>query len=855
MNFKQSLEALAPAVKGKGAGAAVRLALAAALAAYVALLFTAPSAEAPIAPQSIIAQGERGYAAPAPKLIGLGINARPDDSEHPTRSRVILLEDGKPLGPSHSIHADIADVGRGRFSHWGDAIIFSSSDGADPRTSGRIYTARAPFAMPGWLHFLAAAAAISLAVMLRAGQMVARGWRAVDRVDRLFAGAGGVAAVLISLAAFSPRVERDVGPADILPFEGFAYKTSAPALAGGFPGSLYRINSDSVSEPRRSSLSVFELGVKLGPGHSAHDKIASEGAGRFSHWGGIVDFSASDGSDPRKNNRPYRVVARASLSPWIAAALGVAALAMAARALQLVSRGEGGLARVRRILDVAFIAISAGAGAIVVADVWSVSGFFPLIYNDSPSYLYSPLQRGYLMKALLELAVATPFGARAIVVMNVALFLAAAVKLGISIGKVCGFLGAGALAAALILIQPSLIEMLPAMLSEPMFLGFIMLHLAFALDWLRAERPRDIALSALMAGLAILVRPAGYGLAAGFLLLLLAARNSSMRRVVLAGATLAVTLFCGALPNYFNYGVFSTQAIGGFAMLGHVIQLADGTERYRDPEIAAAVLAAAKGHSTVGNAPWPLAHARKSAEEYNRILFNDAVAPTAEIVAARRDVTPTPKMGETMPQDLLAEIDADLSDMATAIVRRHPVPYAGHAAANLCFAWWNLFALTPSIGENASAFGLQSRAKVSASPTLQRAFRTAVYPSEKALARWRKAEGVTFLSERIYDPLRPTLHAMLPIVALLTATGAIGLVLRLFQRRSSNLLWLCFAYISTQLWAYFGLVALAQPAVPRYAAIGTIFMFPALALFASSAVATLAGGRSQAGAAAAPASP
>ena len=30
-------------------------------------------------------------------------------------------------------------VGGGRFSHWGDQLYFSTSDGSDPRGNGRIY--------------------------------------------------------------------------------------------------------------------------------------------------------------------------------------------------------------------------------------------------------------------------------------------------------------------------------------------------------------------------------------------------------------------------------------------------------------------------------------------------------------------------------------------------------------------------------------------------------------------------------------------------------------------------------------------------------------------------------------------
>lgn len=61
----------------------------------------------------------------------------PDDRME--RSRLMLLENGKPL-KAHQAHAAIHREGLGRFSHWGaQGLLFSSSDNSDPRTNGREY--------------------------------------------------------------------------------------------------------------------------------------------------------------------------------------------------------------------------------------------------------------------------------------------------------------------------------------------------------------------------------------------------------------------------------------------------------------------------------------------------------------------------------------------------------------------------------------------------------------------------------------------------------------------------------------------------------------------------------------------
>ncbi|HEX6441777.1 MAG TPA: methyltransferase domain-containing protein [Stellaceae bacterium] len=64
-----------------------------------------------------------------------------DTSVSPARSPLMLLEDQERLGPPHAGHAMIREIGRGAFSHWGQALYFSTSDNSDPQTNGRNYRA------------------------------------------------------------------------------------------------------------------------------------------------------------------------------------------------------------------------------------------------------------------------------------------------------------------------------------------------------------------------------------------------------------------------------------------------------------------------------------------------------------------------------------------------------------------------------------------------------------------------------------------------------------------------------------------------------------------------------------------
>jgi peptidoglycan/LPS O-acetylase OafA/YrhL len=89
---------------------------------------------------------ESGFAywGPAP-TFGWIYGFNNDDSEHPAQSNLVLLEDGQPLGPAHTIHDAVRRTGGGGYSHWGstwrDHIIFSTSDNSNPLSNRRRYMA------------------------------------------------------------------------------------------------------------------------------------------------------------------------------------------------------------------------------------------------------------------------------------------------------------------------------------------------------------------------------------------------------------------------------------------------------------------------------------------------------------------------------------------------------------------------------------------------------------------------------------------------------------------------------------------------------------------------------------------
>lgn len=146
-------------------------AMALALVACFAALFWRKIERVTLDPAAISDYGEAGAAVtlrlPDPPIW---LTTRSDVARPHNKSRLVLLEDDRPLAAPHSLHAEIAEKGAGRYSHWGtvskdgDWLIFSASDSTDPRTNGRKYEAIRELGLNASLRAAMLIAALSMAV-------------------------------------------------------------------------------------------------------------------------------------------------------------------------------------------------------------------------------------------------------------------------------------------------------------------------------------------------------------------------------------------------------------------------------------------------------------------------------------------------------------------------------------------------------------------------------------------------------------------------------------------------------------------------------------------------------------------
>jgi len=81
----------------------------------------------------------RAWTVDVRKRAGWPWQAHGDDLFDRNRSDALLYEDGRPLGPPHTQIDQVEAIGGGSYAHWGRKLLFSTSDGSDPRGNGREY--------------------------------------------------------------------------------------------------------------------------------------------------------------------------------------------------------------------------------------------------------------------------------------------------------------------------------------------------------------------------------------------------------------------------------------------------------------------------------------------------------------------------------------------------------------------------------------------------------------------------------------------------------------------------------------------------------------------------------------------
>ncbi|MBK1644908.1 hypothetical protein CKO25_09645 [Thiocapsa imhoffii] len=196
--------------------------------------------------------------------------------------------------------------------------------------------------------------------------------------------ATGLLLVLLALTlrTLERPVELTLAPDAIVPVAGHAFQID---LKRTLPWPWQPL-SDHLGNPYRSALLLFEDGVQLGPPHAEFDAVQQIGHG-YLHWGRLLIFASSDGSDPRANGRSYHArlsagVAHALLlrlanGGTVLAVIGLAGWLWSARAKLAHAGWSGGRRLWRRLPDYGVAALIpsllSGLALLLAPPLWNGS--------------------------------------------------------------------------------------------------------------------------------------------------------------------------------------------------------------------------------------------------------------------------------------------------------------------------------------------------------------------------------------------------------------------------------------------------------------------------------------------------
>jgi hypothetical protein len=485
--------------------------------------------------------------------------------------------------------------------------------------------------------------------------------------------------------------------------------------------------------PWTSRLNLLEDGRAL-PRDDYHANIKDRGGGRFSHWGPVIYFSASDDSDPNRNGRSY-TVEYPVLVRWDAVALGVVGLlvleafllAWAAR-----KRGEGlsprnvllALLSPRPMPEKVYwvlFALILGCG-IAFRGFWTFVLEVPFAYPDTGSY-YAPLVThpyfpfseartgGVSMFIATALALfRAPIG---LLLLANLLALACTVVLALAIKSVLHQKVLSLTALLLFLFIPKDVTFEYSLLSEH-YSRCLYLAAAGCMLWIVQEPQRYwlSALLGLLATLNILVKPSALVLTVAVVLALgaLAWLAAGARRTALARTTavfLAVNLtlvlaYMAAFQQ--RFGTFNLTHFDGFNLYSHVghLTVLDGGVH---PEL--------KSRLKPVLATYIEKYASKGRYEPNWLVYG---ATSPEIQNDLGKETPASIITEYVRQRYrsgeIRWINQVYKDLALEAMAAHPLGYLRYARDQALHLWSTGYSLTyyggwPNLSEHRSGIAMQ----------------------------------------------------------------------------------------------------------------------------------------------------
>lgn len=656
--------------------------------------------------------------------------------------------------------------------------------------------------------------------------------------------------VLFIICYFPIFVSLKLDTSAVKHWPGQAYVAPVPSyFRNRLIKGLFPIVSDSLEIPEASHLQLFENTTPLGPPHSLHTDIEEKGRGRFSNWNGYLVFSASDNSDPMTNGRIYRVRYPLLPSWWLPFVLLMLGYGGLWAFVRTCDKSQGVWGKIDKVLaKVSGVVCSLPKpsnqrywllATAIILWLYSNAVFFlllpaPSISPDSGSYIGWSMFRTLGYPAVLDFYHVFFHTWNYLPIFQLNLVLLGVFTLCYAIVRLTrSYLWGWLFLVMVNCVAGAMLLNAADMLTEGVFAGFVMLHLACMYLFLNGSRAYVGLLAGLSLAAAILIKSVATVFLGPLLLFLLFLPGRRM--------TVLALIFCPALlgwlaPSAYNYvqqGVFDSSVAGGYALGGYAapwIHPRPGSAYSKEAKVIEQRL-----QPILAKRP---AHFHSMSEyyeyvvnEYNVMLWGNIVPA---LVACETHFCATPDhtcqwRGYKVGCPCLVRLDRVLLILSEQVIFSEPRLYGYLVFVNYVFMWKSFFDTTPDFLDGARDKALSLPADYQSLPNNGRQLSLPSVSPESIALRVIKASSVRisglktaldFLVLRKNLPFDRLFASMnYSGFALGVGLAAIGLLTCLLV---FGLRWIppaarALCYTGLVINAYFLGTALAQPALYRYA--------------------------------------
>jgi hypothetical protein len=353
--------------------------------------------------------------------------------------------------------------------------------------------------------------------------------------------------------------------------------------------------------------------------------------------------------------------------------------------------------------------------------------------------------------------------------------------------------------AMVMLVMHSGLQMLAMwQLSDALFATALVAFLGACFGLVTRPTVPAAVLVSVLCGSAMLVRPVGYFLFASMLFVSIA--GAGLTRAMRAALWLPALslLLTASVANLVRYDVFSPQVMGGYALLGHVVERVSDATGTEHPALAAKIAKAVEPViAQRAPAEYPLEYQAVTTSDYNELLWQTALPLVRSYVA---DHYPS--------EHIRVATSRVASELAWAAIAHDPWWYGRHVWAHAIGLVWPVLKYPPALGFELDSAVASSNRLLDRNPELIaagiRSTPTETEPLPQVLVAALWLINFAWIVLSTYGPL---------ILVALAVTTLVAVIATL---RTASPVQSYLAILGISLFGYTALVASVQVALPRY---------------------------------------